>query len=261
MDLFLKDRVIVINGGTKGLGRGIALGVAAEGGRLVIGGRNENDGMEVIDRIKEISDSEAIFFKGDVKEVKNCQGLIDAAQRQFGRIDGLVNYTGITTQSEITETDEDLYYDVFDTNLKSAFFCCKYAIKSMLVSGGGSIVNIGSTMGYGGTKKHAAYACSKGAMLTLTRHISKNYAENKIRANWVTMGWVLTPNEVKLLGSGGRDINSMEERGREVMPMGRMQTVEDNVPAVLYLLSDISDQVTGTELHVSGGFFAGKDVL
>jgi len=257
LDLFLKDRVIVINGGTKGLGRGIALGVAREGGRLVIGGRDEHDGMEVIEQIKKISDSKAIFFKGDVKKVENCEQLIETAERQFGRIDGLVNYTGITTQSEIVETDEDLYCDVFDTNFKSAFFCCKYAIKSMLRSGGGSIVNIGSTMGYGGSKRHAAYACSKGAMLTLTRHISKNYARDRIRANWITMGWVLTPNEIKLLESGGLDINLMKEHSKKVMPMGRLQTVEDNVPSVLYLLSDVSDQVTGTELHVSGGFFPG----
>ena len=255
MDLFLRDRVIVVNGGTKGLGRGIALGVAKEGGKLVIGGRDEHDGMEVINQIKKISDSKVIFFKGDVRKIENCERLIETAEKQFGKIDGLVNYTGITTQGEIIETDEDLYYDIFDTNFKSAFFCCKYAIKSMLRSGGGSIVNIGSTMGYGGSKKHAVYACSKGAMLTLTKHISKNYAKDQIRANWITMGWVLTPNERKLLKKHGSDLNQIKKQGKKIIPMGRLQTIEDNVPAVLYLLSDISNQVTGTEMHISGGFF------
>ena len=257
MDLQLKGKVIVINGGTKGLGEGIALGAAREGAKVVVGGRNVHDGMEVIKKINQLSGSDGFFVKGDVREVKNCERLITAAQKQYGKIDGLVNYTGITKQSEITDTDEDLYHDIFNTNFKSAFFCSKYAIRSMIETGGGSIVNIGSTMAYGGSRKHAAYSCSKGAMLTLIKHIANNYAKDKIRANWVTMGWVLTPNEAQLLKGKNGNLDDISQRAKEVMPMGRMQTIEDNVPGILYLLSDVSSQVTGTELHISGGFFAG----
>jgi NAD(P)-dependent dehydrogenase (short-subunit alcohol dehydrogenase family) len=255
MDLLLKGKIIVINGGTKGLGKGIAISAAKEGANVVISGRNENDGKEVIDNIKKNTKSEVLFIKSDVRNADNCEMLIKNTIKFFGRIDGLVNYTGITTRSLITETEEKQFYNILDTNFKSAFFCCKFAIRSMLQSGGGSIVNIGSTHGYGGAKDMAAYACSKGAVLTLTKHISKNYAKNQIRANWITMGWVATPNEIELFKSLGHDLNWLNEQGKKTIPMGRLQTVEDNVPAVLFLLSDLSSHVTGAELHISGGFF------
>jgi len=255
MDLLLKGKIIVINGGTKGLGKGIAISAAKEGANVVISGRNENDGKEVIDNIKKNTKSEVLFIKSDVRNTDNCEMLIKNTIKFFGRIDGLVNYTGITTRGLITETEEKQFHDILDTNFKSAFFCCKFAIKSMLQSGGGSIVNIGSTHGYGGAKNMAAYACSKGAVLTLTKHISKNYAKNQIRANWITMGWVATPNEIELFKSLGHDLNWLNEQGKKTIPMGRLQTVEDNVPAVLFLLSDHSSHVTGAELHISGGFF------
>jgi len=255
MDLLLKGKIIVINGGTKGLGKGIAISAAKEGANVVISGRNENDGKEVIDNIKKNTKSEVLFIKSDVRNADNCEMLIKNTIKFFGRIDGLVNYTGITTRGLITETGEKQFHDILDTNFKSAFFCCKFAIKSMLQSGGGSIVNIGSTHGYGGAKDMAAYACSKGAVLTLTKHISKNYAKNQIRANWITMGWVATPNEIELFKSLGHDLDWLNEQGKKTIPMGRLQTVEDNVPAVLFLLSDLSSHVTGVELHISGGFF------
>lgn len=255
MDLFLKNKIIVINGGTKGLGRGVALAAAEEGAKVVIGGRNENDGNEIVKEIQNRLNTDAIFIKGDARQVESCKSLIKGAEQHFGQINGLVNYTGITTRGTLTETEEDLYVNIFDTNFKSTFFCCRFAVGSMLKTGGGSIVNIGSTHGYGGDKDMAAYACSKGAMLALTKHISKNYAKDHIRANWITMGWVATPNEIGFFRSLGHDLDWLNEQGKKIIPMGRLQTVEDNVPAVLYLLSDLSSHVTGAELHISGGFF------
>jgi len=255
MDLLLKDKVIVITGGTKGLGRGIAISAAKEGARIVISGRNENDGNEVIGIIKKETGLDALFVRSDLKNVENCEKLIKNTVERYGRIDGLVNYAGITPRGLITETEEKLFYDIFDINFKSVFFCCKFAIRSMLKTGRGSIVNIGSTHGYGGAIDMAAYACSKGAVLMLTKHISKNYAKNQIRANWITMGWVATPTEIQLFESLGHNLDWLNEQGRKTIPMGRLQTVEDNVPAVLFLLSDLSSHVTGAELHVSGGFF------
>ena len=255
MNLSLKDKVIVINGGTKGLGKGIALAAAEEGAKVVIGGRNEYDGNEIIKEIKKKFNINSIFIKGDIRITENCKELIESAEKYFGKIDGLVNYSGITYRGTIVETEEDLYTDVLDTNFKSAFFCCKFAIKSMLNSGGGSIVNIGSTHGYGGAVDMAAYACSKGAMLTLTKHISKNYARNQIRANWITVGWIATPNEITLFNSLGHDLEWLNEQGKKIVPMGRLQTIEDNIPAILLLLSDSSSHITGAELHISGGFF------
>lgn len=256
MELYLKDKVFVVNAGTKGLGRAVVIGLCKEGAKVVFGGRDENDSKEVIDIVKNTG-SEAKFVKTDIRKVSSCGDLIDSTEDYFGKIDGLVNYAGITTRGSITEIEEKTFYDIFDTNFKSAFFCSKYAIRSMIKTGGGSIVNIGSTMGYGGSRDMSAYSCSKGAMLTLTKHIANNYAAYNIRANWITMGWVATPNEIKLFKSAGHDKSWLENQAKEVMPMGRLQTEEDNVPGILYLLSPVSSQATGTEIHISGGFFPG----
>ncbi len=256
MELYLKDKVFVVNGGTKGLGKAVVIGLCREGARVVFSGRDENDSREVLDEVKS-TDSEAKFVETDIRRVSECEELIKSAEDYFGKIDGLVNYAGITSRGSITEIEENIFYDIFDTNFKSAFFCCKYAIRSMIKTGGGSIVNVGSTMGYGGIEEMSAYACSKGAMLTLTKHIANNYAGHNIRANWITMGWVATPNEIRLFKSAGRDKTWLDDQAKEVMPMGRLQTEEDNVPGILYLLSLVSSQVTGTELHISGGYFPG----
>jgi len=254
MKLLLKDKIIVVNGGTKGLGRAVAIAASEEGAKIVFSGRNEKEGKDLVKEIKDAG-SEAIFVKADIREVSNCKKLINSAEDNFGKIDGLVNYAGITTRGKVTEIKEKTFYDILDTNFKSAFFCCKFALRSMLRSKGGSIVNIGSTMAYGGSIDMSAYSCSKGAILTLTRHIANNYAGDNIRANWITMGWVATPNETELFKSMGHDISWFNKQAKRTMPMGRLQTNEDNVPGILYLLSDYSSQVTGTELHISGGFF------
>lgn len=255
MKWLLENKVIVVNGGTKGLGRSVVLAASKEGAKVVFSGRNEKDGTELTEYLKKEKNAECLFIKADMQNVSSCEMLIQEAIKKFGPIDGLVNYTGITTRGLLTKTSEETFYNILDTNFKSAFFCCKFAVKSMLDSGGGSIINIGSTHGYGGAKNMAIYACSKGALLTLTRHISKNYAKNNIRSNWITMGWVTTPNEIKLFKSKGKDINWIEEKGKKIIPMGRIETTEDYTPAILYLLSDLSSHLTGTELHISGGYF------
>lgn len=249
----LSGKVVVVNGGTKGLGRSAAIGIGAQGAHVIIGGRNEADGKSAAAEIREQGGPEAMFVAADIREPEACRCLIESAEKQFGRVDGLVNYAGILPIGSLLETDEKLFDDVFDTNIKGPFFCAKYAVESMLRTGGGSIINVGSCHGYGGEADRAPYACSKGALLTLTRHIARNYARNQIRCNWITMGWVATPGEMDLRRTQGRDMVWLEETARQVIPMGRLQTGEDNLHAFLYLLSDASSQVTGTEVHITGG--------
>lgn len=250
----LEDKVIVITGGTKGMGKALAIAAAAQGAKVVVTGRNQADGEEIASRIAS-DNGQAIFIAGDITNIGVCKQVFDRAGEQFGKIDGLVNYAGILPVGSLTDTDEQLFDRVFDINIKAAFFCSQYAIKSMLNTGGGCIINIGSLHAYNGEEDRAAYACSKGALLTLTKHIAKNYAKYRIRANWITMGWVATPGELDLRARDGLGREWLEQKGREVMPMGRLQTVDDHVPGILYLLSDQASQVTGTELHVSGGFY------
>ncbi|MHB1345911.1 MAG: SDR family NAD(P)-dependent oxidoreductase [Candidatus Humimicrobiaceae bacterium] len=251
--MLLKDKVIIITGGTKGLGRALSLKCASLGAKVIVAGRNEKDGNYIINEIKNKYKIQALFIKVDLSDVGDCKKLISETVNYFGRIDGLVNYAGILPASSIIDTEENLFDEVFNINVKGSFFCTKFAIISMLKTGGGSIVNIGSLHAYGGDEDRAAYSCSKGALLTLTKYVAKNYAKYNIRANWVTMGWVATPGELTLRKSEGRDLNWLQKTAKEVMPMGRLQTEEDHIPSIVHLLSDESSQVTGSEIHITGG--------
>ncbi|MEI8080038.1 MAG: SDR family oxidoreductase, partial [bacterium] len=220
---------------------------------VVVGGRNAADGAQVVAEIQARYAQDALFVQGDVRQLEACANLICSGVKRFGRIDGLVNYTGILPICPLLDTDEELFDDIFATNVKSAFYCTRYAVEQMLKVGGGSIVNMGSLHAYAGDKDRAAYACSKAAMLALTKHVAKNYAADRIRANWVTMGWVATPGELALRKAQGKDAGWLAATAGKVMPMGRLQTDADNVSGVVFLLSDESSQITGAELPITGG--------
>lgn len=249
----LAGKVVVVTGATKGIGKGIAQMCAGEGAKVVISGRNESDGQQVVQGIKQKYGADALFVKGDISREEACKRLMEETVAHFGKIDGLVNNAGIFPRGSVLDTTEELFDSVFDVNIKSAFFCCKYAMASMLRTGGGSIVQIGSTNGYKGQEDLAAYSCSKGAMLTLNRHIAANYAKHRIRSNWITVGWVASEGEIELHEHLGINAEQLIEMGKTVIPSGRMQTAEDMGYGVIYLLSDESSQVTGTELAITGG--------
>ena len=254
MEISLKGKVIVINGGTKGLGRAAVEAVSEAGAEVVFSGRNLKDAEEVIKTVKEKKGKDVIFSQGCLKDVNNCKKLIDTAIGNFGKLDGLVNYSGITNISSIIDTTEELFDEVFSINFKAAFFCSKFAMEKMIKEGG-SIVHIGSAHSYGGDIIRAAYGTSKGSILSLSKHIAKNYAKYQIRSNIITMGWIITPNEIKLAKSMGFDTEWLNEQGKRTIPMGRLQINEDYTPCILYLLSDLSSQLTDSEIHITGGFW------
>lgn len=250
----LKDKVVVVTGATRGIGKGIARMAASEGARVAVSGRNRAEGEEAAERIRSDFGSEALYVSGDLSEAAECRRLIAETERRFGRVDGLVNNTGIFPRGGLLETDEELYERVFNVNVKSAFFCSRFAVEAMLRTGGGSIVHIGSTHGYKGAADLAAYACSKGAMHTLSRHIAANYAGQGIRSNWVTVGWVASEGELDRFTQGGQSAQDLEALAREKIPSGRLQTVDDMAYGAVFLLSDEASQVTGTDLHIAGAF-------
>lgn len=251
----LQGKSIVITGCTKGVGRSVAVAAALEGAHVTIGGRDEQAAGEVLSEIRQKGGREAVFVRGDLRQTAACARLIAEAEQAFGGVDGLLNYAGILPSATLMDTTEAFLDDVFALDFKAPFFCCRQAIVSMLRRGGGSIVNTGSVHAYAGEIDRTAYACAKGALLTLTKHIAMNYARDQIRCNWITMGWVPTPGELALRKAQGLDATWLDQVARQVMPMGRLQTVEDHIAPILYLLSDESSQVTGSEFQMTGGFF------
>ena len=250
--LRLKDKVIVISGGTKGVGKTIAEVCGAEGAKIVIGGRDAKSAKESIRSIKS-SGSEGIFVYTDLLKVSDCKKLFDVAFETYGRVDGFFNYAGVTPVSSLDTCDEKTFDLVMDVNFKACFFCCQQAIKYMRVSGGGSIVLTGSAHAWGGQKDRAAYACSKGVLRILNEHIAHNYASENIRCNYLTLGWTPTEGEVEFRRKQGESESMLRKRAAGILPMGRMCERMDYSESIILMLSDASSMMTGSVFRVTAG--------
>ena len=248
----LTNKVILISGGTKGVGRAFAEVAGREGAMVVIGGRDEKAGKETVRNIR-TSGSEGLFVYTDLLKVDDCKHLFDAGFERFGKIDGFFNYAGVTPVSPLDTCDEETFDWVMDVNFKACFFCCQQAIKYMRMNGGGSIVLTGSAHAWGGQKDRAAYACSKGVLITLMEHISHQYASEMIRCNYLTLGWTPTEGEVSLRQSQGESEAELRKRAAGILPMGRMCERSDYMEGLIYLMSDESAMMTGSTFRLTAG--------
>lgn len=250
----MKGKTIVVSGGTKGVGAAVVLACSQAGANVVIGGRDESAARQLIDNANKHG-GRSIFVSTDLRDVKDCKKLADDALKSFGKIDGFFCYAGLTHSASLIEIDEDNFDSIFDVNIRAALFCSKYVVRAMKESGGGSIVLTGSPHAWGGQIDRVAYACSKGALLTLANHIAMHYMRFGIRANYLTMGWTPTEGEISLREKSGMSEEQLRAWASEMIPGGRMTEVNDVVPGVLYLLSDDSRMVSGANLRITGGLF------
>ena len=248
----LTNKVIVISGGTKGVGRTAAEEFAREGAKVVIGGRDEESAQKSLRLIRTYG-SEGIFVHCDLLKVEDCKHLFDAAYEKFGKIDGFFNYAGVTPVSPLDTCDEETFDWVMDVNFKACFFCCQQAIKYMRMNGGGSIVLTGSAHAWGGEKDRAAYACSKGVLRILMEHIAHQYSRENIRCNYLTLGWTPTEGEVNLRVSQGESEAELRKRAAGILPMGRMCERTDYIGGLIYMMSDESSMMTGSTFRITAG--------
>ncbi|GAC1429295.1 MAG: SDR family oxidoreductase [Chloroflexota bacterium] len=243
-------KVVIVTGAASGIGRGIAWELAAQGAKVVVADRDSAGGQATVADAP--GPGEAMYVPLDVVEEESCRQLVATAVERYGRLDGLVNNAGIYPRASLEETTLEFWDTMMDINLRGAFLLCRESVPHMVRGGGGSIVNIGSVHGEAGSSNLAAYAVSKGGLLTLTLHIARSYARHRVRANLINPGWVVTEGEVRTQASQGFDRSWLETQGRQ-LPMGRHQTPEDSAHAVVFLISDESSQLTGSQLHVDGG--------
>ena len=244
----LAKKVIVITGGTKGVGRAFAKAAAAEGAIVVVGGRDENAGMAVV---KDITDagSDGTF----INNLEDIKKIFRIAYKFYGRVDGYFSYGAVTDVSPLDICDEETFDKIMDINFKATFFGCQEAIKYMKKTVGGSIVLTGSAHAWGGQKDRAAYACSKGALRILMEHIAHNYARDQIRCNYLTLGWTPTEGELALRESQGESEEELRARAAGILPMGRMCEVTDYLEALIYMFSDESRMMTGSTFRITAG--------
>lgn len=247
----LLGKVAIVTGAAQGIGYGIAAMLAREGARVVIGDIHAERGEAAAAAIR-AAGGVAHFCHTDVREEARCEQLVASASEHFERLDILVNNAGIYPRAALEETTTELWDDVLNITLRSAFYCCKYAVPLMRRSGGGSIINIGSINGIQGLANLVAYASAKGGLLALTRTLAGAYAADRVRVNYVIPGWVLTEGEIALHAGQGVDEATLRRAGQNLR-LGRHQTPEDTAYAVVYLASEESAQVTGTVLHIDAG--------
>ena len=245
-------KTIIINGGTKGVGKEIVIACLNIGYNVIFGGRDELAAEKVL---KSVNNNNCHFVKIENTNLKSLNQMFKFAIDKYKRVDGYVHYSGITPVSGILDCVEETYDNVFDINLKSAFFCTQYAINNMKDNGGGSLIYFGSAhMDYGQIDR-AAYAISKGALNILSSHIAHHYAKYQIRSNYIVMGWTDTDGEIELRESQGISLSDLQKQASNIIPMGRMLNVTDPIPTVLHFLSDESSMITGSVVRITGGEF------
>jgi NAD(P)-dependent dehydrogenase (short-subunit alcohol dehydrogenase family) len=248
----LDGKVAIVTGGASGFGRATVLRFAREGARVVVVDLDEPRGAAVVD---ELGDAARLVI-GDVSTTDTAAAAVAAARDEFGGLDVLVNNAGIVQgdDRDTWNTTEEKWDTVLQVNLRSVFVCSKAAIPVMLQGGGGSIVNVASiaaSVCTGG----AAYAASKGAILSYTRHTARELARRGVRMNAVSPGFMRTPMTTG--ERDGLDEAAQEERVAEFashLPMMRMGAMDDIADAILFLASDEASYITGQEVIVDGGY-------
>jgi cyclopentanol dehydrogenase len=247
----LEGKAAFISGGARGMGEVEAKLFAKEGAKVAIGDVLDDEGRKVEAEINETG-GECIFLHLDVTSESSWQDAIAATVARFGKLDVIVNNAGVSAISMVEETTEEDWDRVMDVNAKGVFLGTKVAIPEMRKAGGGSIINISSQLGLVGTDRSSPqYQASKGAVRLLTKATAIQYAKEGIRANSVHPGPVLTP-----MTAARRAIPEDREVMLSRIPLGRYGESEDIAYGVLYLASDESSFVTGSELVIDGGWTA-----
>ena len=247
----LANKVALISGGARGMGATEARLFAGEGAKVVIGDILEEEGRQTEAEINEAG-GECLFIRLDVTSESDWQQAVAATAARFGKLDVLVNNAGIYRTEGIEETSEELWDLVLEINGKGVFLGTKLAIPETRKAGGGSIINISSVAGLTGGVGSAAYRASKGAVRLFTKATAIQYAAEGIRANSVHPGVIDTPMTAPNL------LADEDSRARSAArhPIGRNGKPEDIAFGVLYLASDESSFVTGSELVIDGGLTA-----
>lgn len=240
------DKVALITGATRGIGKQIAITLAKEGYHIALNYRKENEDLE--NTIKEIEENKVTCFavKGDVSSFEGCEELAKQVIGKFGKIDVLVNNAGITKDMLLMRMKKEDFEQVIDVNLIGTFNVTKNVISHMLKARSGRIINISSVVGVSGNAGQTNYSASKAGMIGFTKSLAKEVASRGILVNAVAPGFIETSMTEVLK-------DEVKEEIAKSIPLKRMGTSEDVANVVKFLASEDSCYVTGQVLHVDGG--------
>ena len=254
----LPDRVVLISGGTSGLGAAIARAAAREGARVAVTGRRRGPGEALAAELA-LAGAEALFVRADVGDVAQALGCVAAVIEGFGRVDSLVSAAGLTSRGTLLDTTPELFDAHIAVNLKAPFFLMQAVVADLVARGApGTIVNVISSSEHGGQPYLAPYVAAKAGLAGLTRNAAHAHRWDKIRINGLNIGWTDTEGEDatqrQFHGAG----DDWREKAGASLPMGRLGQVDEIADFVVFLLSDRSGVVTGSiidwDQNVLGAF-------
>lgn len=247
----LTDHRVWVTGASRGLGRAMALGFAAAGARVALTARSADTVQQVADEIEELG-GKPLVLVGSVSDSAAVSAAVEAVRESWGGLDALVNSAGVSPIFKRAElVDDEEWRHVLEVNVTGSFLCAREAGKLMLEGGGGAVVNISSIHGQVGMERMAAYSASKGAIDALTRTLALEWAERGVRVNTLSPGYFETDMTEALRGH-------RKWRGHLLskIPLGRFGVPEEIVSAALFLASDASGFMTGSNMVVDGGWTA-----
>jgi len=245
----LKDKIALVTGSSRGVGRAVALAFAKVGAKVVINyTSNEKAANEVVDNIQRMG-SEAISVKADVARKSDVEQLVSAAIETFGGVDILVNNAGFTRPSMMVKMTEEHWDQVVDIHLKGAFLCSQAAAIQMKEQKRGKIINVTSVAGLVGTVGQINYSAAKGGILSMTKSMARELARYNVCANVISLGIVATDMTEKI-----RSDEKLREIYMNRILLRRFAEPDDISPAFVFLASDESNYITGQLLCVDGGY-------
>ena len=242
----LKDKVAIVTGGTRGIGRAIALKLADQGANIVINYRNSDKEAEELKAILEEKGVKVLTVKCDISNFEDSKNLMDKCKEVFGKIDILVNNAGITKDTLIMRMKEEDFDNVIDVNLKGTFNCAKHASAIMLKQRFGKIINMTSVVGIAGNAGQVNYAASKAGVIGLTKSLAKELGSRGITVNAVAPGFINTDMTASLS-------EKVKEEASKNIPLKRLGDPEDVANLVRFLASDAANYITGQVINVDGG--------
>ena len=245
----LKDRIALVTGSSRGVGRAVALAYAKEGAKVMVNyTSNEKAAKEVVEAIQKMG-SQAVAVKADVAKKVEAEALVKATVDHFGGIDVLVNNAGFTRPAMMTKMTEQQWDEVVDLHLKGAFLCTQAAAQHMIAKNRGKIINITSVAGVVGTVGQINYSAAKGGVISMTKSMARELARYNICANVISLGIVTTDMSEKI---------TKDEKLKEVylnrILLKRFAEPEDVTPAFVFLASDEGNYITGQLICVDGGY-------
>ena len=247
----LTGKVALVTGGTSGIGKTTAIEFARAGASVVLTGRREKEGAQVVDEIKKFG-GDAAFVRADVAKDADVKAMVDFTVGKYGRLNIAFNNAGVEWTRPLDQATEAEYRRVFDINVWGVLNSMRHEIPVMLKNGGGAIVNNSSVAGHVGFGQVSVYIASKHAVEGLTKSVALEFAKQNIRINAVAPGVIATDMLDRFAGKEGE----MRDSLASITPVGRIGAVQEIAAAVLYLCSDDAKFTTGTSLVVDGGYLA-----